>query len=61
MSDNKARLLGPTNASYFCSFYKYPKRTDKYIINNIKFKIDVSDKDDKYWQKRGVELLCNKE
>ena len=61
VSDNKASLLGPTNASYSCPLYKYPKRTDKYIITDIKLKINGSDQDDKFWQKRGVALLCNKE
>ena len=48
VSNNKASLLGPTNASYSCPLYKYPKRTDKYIIIDIKLKINGSDQDDKF-------------
>ena len=61
VQENKASLLGPTVASYSCPLYKYPKRTDKYIITDIKLKINGSDQDDKFWQRRGVALLCNKE
>ena len=62
INENKAaNVLGPTNASYSCPLYKYPKRTDKYLINYIKLKISGGDRDDKFWQRRGVALLCNKE
>ena len=61
LDSNKANTAGPTAASYSCPLYKYPKRTDKYLITDIKLRISGSDQDDKYWQKRGVALLCNKE
>ena len=62
VQDNKvANQSGPSSAYYSCPLYKYPKRTDKYLITDIKLKINGSDQDDKYWQKRGVALLCNKE
>ena len=62
INENKAaNVLGPTNASYSCPLYKYPKRTDKYLITDIKLKISGGDRDDKFWQRRGVALLCNKE
>ncbi len=49
-NENKAaNVLGPTNAFYSCPLYKYPKRTDKYLITDIKLKISGGDKDDKFW------------
>ena len=48
--------------TYFrCPVYKYPKRTDKYFIIEINLKTMGTDQDEKYWQKRGVAMLCNKE
>jgi dynein heavy chain len=62
VNENKGvNTLGPSNASYSCPLYKYPKRTDKYLITDIKLKINGSDQDDKFWQRRGVALLCNKD
>jgi dynein heavy chain len=62
VNDSKTNLLGPAAAFYNCPLYKYPKRTDKYIITDIKLKINGGDQqDDKFWQRRGVALLCNKE
>lgn len=61
---NKNLLATSTNQYYKCPLYKYPKRTDKYFIMEINLKItDASSggKDEKYWQKRGVALLCNSE
>ena len=47
--------------TYSCPLYKYPKRTDKYIITDIKLTIGGNDQDEKFWQRRGVALLCNNE
>ena len=55
---------GNNTPTYKCPLYKYPKRTDKYFIIEIGLKISdnsTGGKDEKYWQKRGVALLCNQE
>ena len=59
---------------YNCPIYKYPKRTDRYLITRIYLKVDSS-KDVKerqggtvssvqpaeFWKRRGVALICSKE
>jgi len=46
---------------YNCPVYKYPKRTDKYFIIDIMLRTASGDQDQKFWQKRGVAMLSNKE
>jgi len=50
-------------ASYNCPLYKYPRRTDKYLITDVP--IPLKGGADRelvgLWVKRGVALLCNKE
>ena len=56
---NKA---GGSNTTFYkCPVYKYPKRTDKYFIIEIQLRTSSADQDQKFWQKRGVAMLCNKE
>jgi len=52
---------GAQGSLYRCPVYKYPKRTDKYFIIEINLKCPGNDQDEKYWQKRGVAMICNKE
>ncbi len=52
---------GAQGSLYRCPVYKYPKRTDKYFIIEINLKCPGNDQDEKFWQKRGVALLCNRE
>jgi len=61
IADDGKPVAGTQGQLYKCPVYKYPKRTDKYFIIEINLKTPGNDKDDKYWQKRGVALLCNKE
>lgn len=42
-------------SSYDCPVYKYPRRTDKYLIFRVKL---PSDQDAQKWKLRGVALLC---
>ncbi len=58
--DNKA-AAAQNKPTYSCPLYKYPKRTDKYIITDIKLNITGGEQDEKFWQRRGVALLCNNE
>jgi len=43
--------------SYKCPVYKYPRRTDKYII----FRVDLNCDSPQKWKLRGVSLLCSTE
>jgi dynein heavy chain len=61
IADDGKPVAGTQGQIYKCPVYKYPKRTDKYFIIEINLKTPGNDKDDKFWQKRGVALLCNKE
>lgn len=60
VEEPKATLSMSQNQYYKCPLYKYPKRTDKYFIIEIGLRIS-GDQDEKYWQKRGVALLCVQE
>ena len=48
VNENKTSLLGNINASHSYPPYKYPKRADKYIIIDIKLKINGYDWEDKF-------------
>jgi dynein heavy chain len=49
-----------TNPPYKCPLYKYPRRTDGYLVDHIYLQIK-SDTKASFWKKRGVALLCNKD
>ncbi|KAL4465245.1 hypothetical protein ABPG74_001959 [Tetrahymena malaccensis] len=46
--------------SYLCPVYKYPQRTDKYLIFKIGLPCEGS-KSPSHWKLRGVALLCSNE
>lgn len=60
VEEQKAAVSMTQNQYYKCPLYKYPRRTDKYYIIEIGLKIS-GEQDEKYWQKRGVALLCNQD
>jgi len=64
LEENQKSASQNITPTYKCPLYKYPRRTDKYFIMEIGLKISGSsggDQDEKFWQKRGVALLCNQE
>jgi len=47
---------------YKCPVYKYPRRTDKYIIFTVGLKCPTTgNKGPEHWRLRGVALLCSKD
>lgn len=46
-----------TNNQYHCPVYKYPRRTDKYIVFRVYLNCEGSTKEK--WKLRGVALLCS--
>jgi dynein heavy chain len=50
---------GDDKSVYNCPVYKYPKRTDKYLI----FRVNLNSETDppSKWKLKGVALLCAKE
>jgi dynein heavy chain len=53
-ASNKKKT-GDERSFYDCPVYKYPRRTDKYLIFRVKLPSDV---DAHVWKLRGVALLC---
>lgn len=49
------KKMGDDRSSYDCPVYKYPRRTDKYLIFRVKL---PSDCDPHKWKLKGVALLC---
>lgn len=42
------------SGTYKCPVYKYPRRTDKYLV----FRVDLNCDNPQKWKLRGVALLC---
>ena len=60
-SANKKKVLDPEkmNQNYYCPVYKYPKRTDKYLIFRVYLACDsIGNHKAKL---RGIALLCSKD
>ena len=47
------------SASYNCPVYKYPRRTDKYLIFRVPLNCEGTGPN--HWKLRGVALLCSTE
>jgi len=61
-ADNaKQKKADNDKAQYNCPVYKYPRRTDKYLIFKVKLQGDQAQKTAPQWKLRGVALLCSKE
>ena len=54
---NRREVYGPAGP-YECPCYKYPDRTDRYLIFSVTLKCPP-EKDPSHWGLRGVALLCN--
>lgn len=52
---NKKGGQNRDSGSYRCPVYKYPKRTDKYLV----FRVDLACDSPSKWKLRGVALLCS--
>ena len=50
----KGGAEGKSSNFYPCPVYKYPRRTDKYLIFRVPLQCDNINK----WKQRGVALLC---
>ena len=62
VEDVNKNATGGKSSKYKCPLYKYLKRTDKYFIMEITLSIPPgNDTDERFWQKRGVAMLCNQE
>jgi dynein heavy chain len=48
---------GEEKVTYDCPVYKYPRRTDKYLIFRVKLPCEGADAPH-MWKLRGVALLC---
>ena len=50
---------------YYCPLYKYPMRTDDYLVTRVQLKIPSTsqskDTSPANWQLKGVALLCYRE
>jgi dynein heavy chain len=60
VDNTKGTTTLASNQPYMCPLYKYPRRTDTYFVIEIELTVK-SDTDWKFWKKRGVALLCNKD
>ena len=60
-ADNAKGKKADDKAQYNCPVYKYPRRTDKYLIFRVKLPGDQAQKTAAQWKLRGVALLCSKE
>ena len=58
---NKKKNVDPerTSNTYSCPVYKYPRRTDKYIIFRVGLQCEGTGPTK--WKLRGVALLCSTE
>lgn len=67
----KGKDAGAGKSEYTCPVYKYPKRSDKYLIFKCQLKAEAAAvpmismqkgmKADQNWKLKGVTLLCCKE
>jgi len=44
---------------YPCPVYKYPRRTDRYILSNFKVTLSCEGSGPHKWRLRGVAILCS--
>lgn len=54
---SKSKESDKGNSPYACPVYKYPRRTDKYLVTKINLQCEGTGKEK--WTLRGVALLCS--